>query len=182
MSDTIDSTLQPELQAYANALRQLRPSERLDARIEAALDAWAPAAAVRASWRNPLAWIAVAASLAIVGAGIALLRLRSGMELRAVGTASAVRPRLHANADGAVAPLPVGPVSLWPAEAAIFRVRAGLDPAGMVIPPDHARPGERQYWVDVRVANDGTMRIVHVFPANPHSVPLSPAESGPAPP
>jgi hypothetical protein len=28
-----------------------------------------------------------------------------------------------------------------------------------------AASGERQYWVDVRIANDGTMRIMQVLPA-----------------
>jgi hypothetical protein len=55
--------------------------------------------------------------------------------------------------------LPSNQYSLWPTEAAVFRVKASLDSATPAT-------GERQYWVDVRVANDGSMRIVRVIPAN----------------
>jgi hypothetical protein len=57
--------------------------------------------------------------------------------------------------------IPSGQYSLWPTEAAVFRVKASLGSAAQSV------PGERQYWVDVRVANDGSMRIVRVLPANP---------------
>lgn len=53
--------------------------------------------------------------------------------------------------------LPSSQYSLWPTQGAVFRVRASLDTAPAA--------GERQYWVDVRVANDGSMRIVRVIPA-----------------
>ena len=64
-----------------------------------------------------------------------------------------------------VSPLAAGQVSLYPAESAIFRVKASF--ASAVSYPDSGDPqqGERQYWVDVRIANDGTMRIVQVIPA-----------------
>jgi hypothetical protein len=49
-------------------------------------------------------------------------------------------------------------------EAAIFRVKASfVSTAGFV--PANEQDGERQYWVDVRIANDGTMRIMQVVPA-----------------
>jgi hypothetical protein len=41
---------------------------------------------------------------------------------------------------------------------ASFVSTAGFVPAG-------EQDGERQYWVDVRIANDGTMRIMQVVPA-----------------
>jgi hypothetical protein len=55
-------------------------------------------------------------------------------------------------------------VSQWPTEAAIFRVRASFaSTSGFILPGE--QEGERQYWVDVRIANDGTMRIMQVLPA-----------------
>ncbi len=37
-----------------------------------------------------------------------------------------------------------------------------------MMPTSASQPanGERQYWVDVRIANDGTMRIMQVLPAD----------------
>ena len=65
----------------------------------------------------------------------------------------------------AVSPLTTGSqVSLFPADGAVFRVKANL--ASAVIPTSGQKTnGERQYWVDVRIANDGTMRIMQVLPA-----------------
>ena len=69
------------------------------------------------------------------------------------------------SARTAVSPLTTGSqVSLFPAEGAVFRVKANL--ASAVIPTSgEMKSGERQYWVDVRIANDGTMRIMQVLPA-----------------
>jgi hypothetical protein len=64
-----------------------------------------------------------------------------------------------------VSPLAAGgQVSLFPADGAVFRVKASLTSA-VLESPGQAEPGERQYWVDVRIANDGTMRIMQVLPA-----------------
>ena len=48
------------------------------------------------------------------------------------------------------------------AEGAVFRVKANLTSATMRTGQEE---GERQYWVDVRISNDGTMRIMQVLPA-----------------
>ena len=64
-----------------------------------------------------------------------------------------------------MSPLAAGQVSLYPAESAIFRVKASFASAVSVPQSGETDQGERQYWVDVRIANDGTMRIVQVIPA-----------------
>jgi hypothetical protein len=91
-------------------------------------------------WRRPLPWAIAAASAAIVAVGIALLVVRATPE----------------PAVAAQIVIPSNQYSLWPTEGAVFRVKASMDSAA----------NERQYWVDVRVANDGSMRIVRVIPAN----------------
>jgi hypothetical protein len=60
-----------------------------------------------------------------------------------------------------------GQVSLFPADGAVFRVKASLASAVIRTSGQVPEPadGERQYWVDVRIANDGTMRIMQVLPA-----------------
>jgi len=51
---------------------------------------------------------------------------------------------------------PTGAVSLWPTQGTVFRVRSTLSSMG----------DEQQYWIDVRMANDGSMRVERVFAAD----------------
>lgn len=83
---------------------------------------------------------------------------------RATYQARSAAPELSART--AVSPLATGSqVSLFPAEGAVFRVKANLAAAMMPTSAGQPANGERQYWVDVRIANDGTMRIMQVLPA-----------------
>ncbi len=187
MSESTERAVARVLDPYAQALRQLGPSEALDTRMGVAIAAWAEQSAGRGLWRRPLAWVAAAASVAVIAGGIALLASRDGppasdaavQNLATVPTATARTSDLTyamsaaaaANATRAgytgatrMSPLAAGQVSLYPAESAIFRVKASF--ASAVSFPQQGEPqGERQYWVDVRIANDGTMRIVQVIPA-----------------
>ena len=105
----------------------------------------------------------MAASLAVISSGIALLATRQRNSTEGVSAAAAQLPGLQIERMGVPA-LAAGQVSQWPAEAAIFRVRASFaSTSGFVSPGE--QDGERQYWVDVRIANDGTMRIMQVLPA-----------------
>jgi hypothetical protein len=167
MTDSTERALVRALDPYAQSLRTLEPSAALDDRVETAIAAWAEQSAARRLWRRTLPWVVAAASVAVVAGGIALLMSRDGQRsddarLPPLVTLPAeVRPsdltRGSELTYARLSPLSAGQVSLYPAESAIFRVKASFASA---LPQ-----GERQYWVDVRIANDGTMRIVQVIPA-----------------
>ena len=106
----------------------------------------------RPLWRRPLPWAIAAASACVIATGIALLIARSTPD------APPTQPTAMRSTAGDQVTLPSSQYSLWPTEAAVFRVKASFDATPAA--------GERQYWVDVRVANDGSMRIVRVIPAN----------------
>jgi hypothetical protein len=137
--------------------------------MEATIAQWASEHRKRSFLRRPLAWAVAAASIAVIAGGIALLALDSGVDEPGAADALAGAPRSpvpELSARTAVSPLATGSqVSLFPAEGAVFRVKANL--AAAMVPTSVGQPanGERQYWVDVRIANDGTMRIMQVLPA-----------------
>jgi hypothetical protein len=153
-----------ELDRYAQALRVLQPSAELDRRVDEAIETWAVKKGSRSVWKRPLAWVAAAASIVVISGGIALLAMRDrGGTTEGLSAAAAQLPGLQIERTGVPA-LAAGQVSQWPVEAAIFRVKASfVSTAGFV--PAAEQDGERQYWVDVRIANDGTMRIMQVVPA-----------------
>jgi hypothetical protein len=184
MNDELrDSALGRALGAYSRSLRQMQPSAALDARLAASIQEHAGVRQVRRPlWQRPMPWVAAIASVAVIATGVALLLMRatppeSSAQAQASDTpvstdAPAVAPTsvsTDAPAGVASAPkdtgdrlaIPSRQYSLWPTEAAVFRVKASLGGGAESV------PGERQYWVDVRVANDGSMRIVRVLPANP---------------
>jgi len=160
-----DRAVTRALDDYADSLRAERPSQALDDRMEAAIAGWAAEHRSRSFFRRPLPWVVAVVSVAVVTGGIALLaagRNHSDAEVGAL-VASTSLPPLSAGA--AVSPLSTGgQVSLFPADGAVFRVKASL--ASAVLQTSGQKDqGERQYWVDVRIANDGTMRIMQVLPA-----------------
>ncbi len=162
------------LDPYAQELRSVHPSPALDARVDATLKAWSDENAGRRLVWHPLFWGVAAASIAAVAAGVALLVARDGHPNSAPSepsTIATLRPELQLHGES-LSDLSAGQVSLWPAEAAIFRVKASLTSTGERAAPGKNTNVERQYWVDVRIANDGTMRIVQVLPADrTHFVP-----------
>jgi hypothetical protein len=182
MNDELtDSALGRALGAYSRALRRVRPSAALDERLAAAIREHAGVRHVRPPWRRPLPWVVAVASVAVIATGIALLLVRATPVEKAMqashASGAATEAAVVTLADAPViAPtaaalarhdtgdrlaIPSSQYSLWPTEAAVFRVKANLGGGSEAV------PGERQYWVDVRVANDGSMRIVRVLPANP---------------
>jgi hypothetical protein len=166
MTDDTSLALTRELHNYAAALRSVEPSQALDLRMNDAIEAWAARNRSRPTWKRPLAWIAVAASVAVISTGVALLSSRERTHSEGLSAAAAAElPGVQFQRTGVPA-LAVGQVSQWPAEAAIFRVRASFASAPGFVPPGAPQQGERQYWVDVRIANDGTMRIMQVLPAH----------------
>jgi hypothetical protein len=166
--DKLDQALTRQLDDYSDSLRAERPSAGLDARMEASIAEWASERRAHSVFRRPWAWVAVAASVAVIAGGIALLVLggrnedSAGPQALAVDSGARYRPLAT---SATVSPLATGgQVSLFPAEGAVFRVKASLGSTVRQTSGEAAN-GERQYWVDVRIANDGTMRIMQVLPA-----------------
>ncbi len=124
------------LDEYSEALRAERPSAELDTRLEAAIGSWAAYYRSHSMWRRPLPWVVAAASIAVITGGIALLVLGqriAGMDARRGRRVGDASPALVAGST--VSPLSTGgQVSLFPAEGAVFRVRANL--ASAVMPDD----------------------------------------------
>jgi hypothetical protein len=167
-NETLDLAVTRQLDNYSDSLRAERPSAGLDARMEASIAQWASEHRSRSVLRRPLTWVVAVASVAVVAGGIALLAIGEKREdpavQQALAAAAAVRLR-PLGTSAAVSPLATGgQVSLFPAEGAVFRVKASLG-STLVPTSGQAANGERQYWVDVRIANDGTMRIMQVLPA-----------------
>ena len=167
-NDTLDHAVTRQLDDYSDSLRAERPSAELDARMEASISEWASERRSHSVLRRPWAWVVVAASVAVIGGGIALIAIGernedlAGQEALTAAATSRLRPLAT---SAAVSPLATGgQVSLFPAEGAVFRVKASLGSTVMQT-SGQAANGERQYWVDVRIANDGTMRIMQVLPA-----------------
>ena len=179
MSESTERAAVRALDPYAQSLRDLRPSAALDERMGSAIAAWAQQRSSRRLFRRPLPWIVTAASVAVITAGVALLLTRDGernptrliaaspVPFEAVSTAADIASsgRGGSGSGGArMSPLAVGQVSLYPAESAIFRVKASFA-SNVSAPQAGTAADERQYWVDVRIASDGTMRIMQVIPA-----------------
>jgi hypothetical protein len=141
------------LEAYAAVLDQLEPSERLQARMQAAIQFEVGRRPRHAQVRR-WGW-AVAASLALAVTGFAVLRYTQQDQLLTA------RRALPANADRMTSTtvFPTGVVSLWPTQGTVFRVRSTLNGLG-------PQQDEQQYWIDVRMANDGSMRVERILTAD----------------
>ena len=168
-NDQLDREVIRRLDDYAESLRAEAPSPELEARVDASIAQWASEHRKRGLLRRPLAWVVAAACLAVIAGGIALLAIDESGETPGAPDALARAPGSplpELSARTAVSPLATSSqVSLFPAEGAVFRVKANLASAVMPTSANQPANGERQYWVDVRIANDGTMRIMQVLPA-----------------
>jgi hypothetical protein len=146
---------------YQKSMEGERPSAGLDAVIDAHIRR-ATRAAVSDVRRRGISrvWRAAAASV-LVAAGTGLWLTWGGH--RSAGTLPDAAAWLPADASGQVVRLADYP--LTGTEAAVFRLRARLG-AGMPIPQGMDPAYGGNYLVDVRMANDGSMRILRVIPAN----------------
>jgi len=164
-NEPLDREVIRQLDDYAESLRAEVPSAELDARMEATIAQWASEHRRHSVLRRPMAWVVAAAAIAVIASGIALLAIEEQDAPPAVAS-TPPPPNPELSARTAVSPLATGSqVSLFPADGAVFRVKANLAAAMMPASAGEPANGERQYWVDVRIANDGTMRIVQVLPA-----------------
>jgi hypothetical protein len=137
--------------AYRRMLRGLDMSPALDQRMTAAI-ANHVSQRPQQRWLWPAAFTAAAATAAVA---ITLLLVRTGAPPSDVEKVAAATPTLRSPSppDWRTAPL-----SPWPVDAAVVRVRGTLS----------TQPAELQYWLDLRLASDGSMRIVRVIPVQPH--------------
>lgn len=167
MNEPIEHSTRNALAAYAEALRDVRPSAQLDERIEAAIREASTNRFGRWRRRGTMASLSIAASVAVFAMGLMLLT-RSGPSGHTADTAELKEADLAELLEPESDPFAVvspGPYSLWPNEAEVFRVRASLGAVGAALENEEGK-GERQFWVDVRIANDGSMRIVRIVPAD----------------
>jgi hypothetical protein len=142
--------LERALEAYAAALDEVRPSPQLEARMQAAIEQ------TLARRRAPLhlrRWgRAIAASIVLTVAAVLTARV---LQPRSASEQPEATAQSQPVAE-AMRVFPMGAVSLWPTQGTVFRVRSSL----------HGTGTHQQYWVDVRMANDGSMRIERVFSAD----------------
>ncbi|HEY8510279.1 MAG TPA: hypothetical protein VIL32_18125 [Steroidobacteraceae bacterium] len=167
MNESTEHSTRNALAAYAEALRDVRPSAQLDERIEAAIREASTKRVSRWRRRGTMVGFSIAASVAAFAMGLMLLT-RSGPGVQTADTAEPTEADLaelllpESDPFAVISP---APYSLWPNEAEVFRVRASLGALGAALESEEAER-ERQFWVDVRIANDGSMRIVRIVPAD----------------
>jgi hypothetical protein len=149
------------LETYAAALGQLTPSPQLQARMQAAIASELAQRPPRARIRR-WSW-AIAASIVLgvtLTYTVRMQRMRTELaeQANAVATARAAATQNDTVDEvmNAMTVFPTGAVSLWPTQGTVFRVRSTLSNMG----------NEQQYWIDVRMANDGSMRVERVFAAD----------------
>jgi hypothetical protein len=154
------SQLTDALGAYAQALRREPLSPALDARVARAIERWAaPDRRRRAQSIFETRLFAVAAALALVSIGGAYAWLRTVPD-RAPRDVAATETLLNAPASY--------PPDVVPVQEVVLRVPTTL--AGGVataIPAVATTADELRFWVDVRIASDGSMRVVRVVPVDP---------------
>jgi hypothetical protein len=174
IDDRPPAAIAPALAAIAARLRRVSPSANLDASMEVLIDhVVAPEArSTGGNWTRYVIAAGVAVltvlGLAIVSIAVWVTIAGDGEQLASPAGPAADSQRLvldpapHAGGHDLGLVVADGAYSLWPTEAAVFRVRTSFD---AVVPAGDAARNERQFWVDVRVANDGSMRIVRIVPA-----------------
>jgi hypothetical protein len=174
VTDRIELLALRPLTAYAEALRAARASAALDERIAALIRASSsPPESSGGRLHQVMASVA-AGSAALLIAALVLWIVRNEHakqstpeKIPVASVAEPLRDDTHRTQDAhaSFSVLPTGQYSLWPTDASVLRVRARLG-ATATLAPDGEVTDERRYWVDVRIANDGSMRIVRVVPAD----------------
>jgi hypothetical protein len=151
------SELTASMGAYARALRRERLPAALDERIAGSIERWAaPERKRRAQSVFETRLFAIAAVLATVLIGGAYALLVAAPERGA--------PRVAAG-DIASRALVAYP-EVVPLQEVVLRVPTTLSGAAAV-PAVATTTDELRFWVDVRIASDGSMRVVRVVPVDP---------------
>jgi hypothetical protein len=137
---------------YASTLARLEPTTTLDARIDSLIRDTARA-------RRPARWQSVP--------DIRLLAAVAGIAGVLLFVTYAVAFLMPADREGTVPPpapsLVAGYADAVPVDAIVMRVPTGF--SATAVPAVASDTSELRYWVDVRIASDGSMRVVRVIPA-----------------
>jgi hypothetical protein len=145
MSEHVESRLSPALLAQRAALRRAEPSAALYARFDRSLESWRTQR-VRAVRQRRVSWTLAAAVTVVLVVSTAWVVMH-------VGT----RPTRAVPGDSEYA-------RVASADATVLRVRASLG-AQLTDRNGNGFPVRRRnYWVEVGVAGDGTLRIERVTP------------------
>lgn len=150
------------LQQYARDLREIAPSQELDARVDQLVAGFPMTVAgkPRRSLARKVWPYAAAAGFATVAIGVGVLigmKLEHSRKVSAASLASA-RDALWPPAD----------LTMWPTDSVSFKIPAEYSAQGnlVAVDPDSEHTSAR-YWIDVVVSNDGTFRIERIVPADP---------------
>jgi hypothetical protein len=145
MSGKTEITLSRVLPELRSALRSVSPSSELDARFRRSVDGLSARRSVAVAYRRKLSLLIAAGTIAaVVGLGWWVARERS-VSSAVDGHGPSLRTASY--------PIP---------DAAVLHVRATLG----------ARvPGPEEYWVDIGVASDGSLRVERVTPVDERFVP-----------
>jgi hypothetical protein len=144
--------------AYGHALLREQPSAALDDRIAGAIERWAtPDRKRRAQSVFETRLFAVAAALAVVLIGGAYALLVTEPR-RPVSQVAATQTAASATQEYSPEVIPVQEV--------VLRVPTTLSGA-TAVPAVATTTDELRFWVDVRIASDGSMRVVRVVPVDP---------------
>jgi hypothetical protein len=145
--------------AYARALRREQPSAALDSRIAGSIERWA------APDRKRRAQSIFETRLFAIAAGLALLLIGAAYVLLVAAPDRSV-PRLATTetVSGASA---VYPPDVVPLQEVVLRVPTTLSGGATAVPAVATTTDELRFWVDVRLASDGSMRVVRVVPVDP---------------
>jgi hypothetical protein len=145
--------------AYARALEREQPSAALDSRIAASIDRWAaPDRKRRAQSILESRLFAIAVGLALLLIGAAYVLLVAAPDRRA--------PQVAANETVSSASA-VYPPDVVPLQEIVLRVPTTLSGGATAAPAVATTTDELRFWVDVRLASDGSMRVVRVVPVDP---------------
>lgn len=158
MSSNTEVTLSRVLPELRSALRSVGPSSELDARYRRSVDAWSARRNAAVAYRRALPLLIAAGTIAaVVGLGWWVARERD-RSMAAVA--------VHQDS-----PLRSPSAAYMSPDAAVLHVRATLGARVPLAGSDAglARPGE--YWVDIGVAGDGTVRVERVTPVDERFVP-----------
>ena len=153
------SELTEAVGAYTRALQREQPSAALDQRIAGSIERWAaPDRRRRAQsvFETRLFAIAAALALLLIGGAYALLVVapdRPAPQVTAYETVSS--------------PSVAYPPDVFPLQEVVLRVPTTLSSGATAAPAVATTTDELRFWVDVRIASDGSMRVVRVVAVDP---------------
>jgi hypothetical protein len=160
VNDPIEDLAAQSLAEYAKALRSIRPSAQLDARLHQTFRSFENRARRQRHVR-----LAIAAGLGAIAVGGAIFveRLKVREYAAHVSPVLLQSRLMGSQARRAGMPSLLGQLSPWPSGGVVFRVRTSAAPWAL---GSHFDPGlgEPQFWIDVRVGNDSSMQVVRIIP------------------